>query len=200
MKRLLDALDILTDFYESPSQGAREILERAPVGLGVACFLLSGATLTVAHALKGGGALWMFKLLPWAAVLVASGLAPLAGGFLMAGVLHLTAELLGARQGSAVGMFILLGLCQLLYILYLPVVLTTEIFSASPGAWRGLALFALGLVSLGLKVASIRSNYGFSTGRAGAVLVLPYVAALFLGLGALAAALGGVLSLGRLFE
>lgn len=195
---LRDYLDVLTDFFESPSEGARQTAERPLVGLGVLCFLLSGSTLVVAQALRGGSALYLFKLLPWGAVLAISGLLPLLTGFLLAGVFHLTAEFLGAKRGSALAMFVLLGVCQLVYILYLPVVLTTEILVEEAALWRAVALFALGAVSLYLKLTSIRANYGFSTGKAGAVLVLPYTGMLLAAAVAVAAMLGSALSLGNL--
>jgi len=200
MKTLLGYLDILADFYESPSLGVRETVERAPLGLGVLCFLLSGATLSVAQALKGGGSMWLFRLLPLAAVLMLAALLPLITGFLLAGILHLTAEVLGAERGTAKGLFVLLGMSQCLYLLYLPVILTTQVLTANPGSWRAAALAALAMGSLALKLAGIKANYGFSTVRAGAVLLLPVLTALLLLVGGVGYMVGSALSLGHLLE
>jgi len=200
MRAIVEYIDLLADFYGAPVEQAGRLARDAPIGLGVLCFLLFGATLIVAHAFRGGSSEFLFKLLPWGAVVLLSGLIPLVLGYLLAGILHLTAELLGARQGSAAAMFVLLGLCQLLYVLYLPVVLTTEVFSEDPGALRACALLAIGALSLALKVASVRGNYGLGAGRALAVLLFPYASALGLAAVGLAAMVGSALHLGRLFN
>jgi hypothetical protein len=124
---------------------------------------------------------------------------PLVSGFLLAGIYHLTAEMLGARRGTAAATFVLLGLCQLVYILYLPVVLTSEIFFEHPAAWRWAAMGLLALTSLALQVVSLAANYEVEAGRVIAVIALPYLVALALAVGLLAATVGSLVSMVKMF-
>lgn len=187
MGRLWRWADALYGFYESPAGAAAAWGERAPAGLGIAAFMLCGVSLVVSQSLVGGAARHLFGLMPWAVVLAGAALAPVVFGFLAAGVFHLTAEMLGAARGSARGLFVLLGLSDFLYVLYLPLVFATEVFLPGAELLRGLGFAALTLGAFALKVASVRGNYGLGAGRAVVVVFLPYAAAVLLGLAALGA-------------
>ncbi|RLG30995.1 hypothetical protein DRN97_09900 [Methanosarcinales archaeon] len=101
------------------------------------------------------------------------------GGFIswvvIAGILHLVAKVLGGK-GAFTEMLVLMGFATLPNIFQAPIGLIAILSGGLAGAFIALCLGSvLGIWVLILDVLAIREAHKFSTGRAIATLVLPFV-------------------------
>ena len=101
------------------------------------------------------------------------------GGFIswvvIAGILHLVAKVLGGK-GAFTEMLVLMGFATLPNIFQAPIGLIAILSGGLAGAFIALSLGSvLGIWVLILDVLAIREAHKFSTGRAIATLVLPFV-------------------------
>jgi hypothetical protein len=169
-------LDLLTDFVESSDHGVAKIREHAPFGLGVACFLVSGLSLFLAQSLSRH-----FLLMPVGPIaLILIWIWRLGIGILMTGLLHLLSELNGGK-GNAVGLFVFLGLSDLVWTLALPVVLMLRLAGVAHNMFVVcMMLTVIGFGSLALRAWGIRENYGLDSARAWALVCVPYILSLTL--------------------
>lgn len=101
--------------------------------------------------------------------------------FLMAGLLHLLAELYGGR-GDARGVFTVYGLAGLPAALIIPVQLLAVFFASSVAldTITGLLSLAVFVWSVVLLVIGIREVHGFSSGKAALTVFTPTLAIIFM--------------------
>lgn len=167
----MSSVELIYDYFEDHVRAAAAVNERRPVALGVLCFLVGSLSLFLAQALAQRLHLFSFS---WASLILTFGW-KVAAGFLMAAVLHLILEIFGVK-GSAVALFVLLGLADLSWVLALPLVLLARlVFERS--SWAVTAVFfGVGLLCLSLKARSLQDNYRIGAGRAWLTLGLPYLA------------------------
>lgn len=164
-------IDVFEEFVEDPTKAARRVAQRRPLSLGIACYVAGGLGFFLARAATSqllllppnfGGALVSVSFHLVSAVLICS-------------MFHLFLSL-GGEHGSAAGLFILLGLCDLVWCLAVPAVIAYAAVpsDATRGA-LGLILVALFLSNLYLKARSIKDLYVVSFLKAYVVLFLPYM-------------------------
>lgn len=167
----MSSVELVYDYFEDHVRAAAAVNERRPMALGVLCFLVGGLSLFLAQALAQRLHIFSFS---WASLILTLGW-KVSAGFLMAAVLHLILEMFGVK-GSAVALFVLLGLAELSWALALPLVLLARLVSER-SSWAVTAIFfGVGLLCLGLKARSLQDNYRIGAGRAWLALGLPYLA------------------------
>lgn len=190
------ALELLAEFIDEPQKAARLASERRPWPVGLAALMVSGGSLFLAQAVSR-------HFLPVAsgpASLVAVCLWSVLTGFLLAAALHLLADAYG-HAGSGAGLFVLIGLSELVWALVLPcaLVLKAGRLDSIPALMALLSL--AGLLNMRLKARSIRHIYGISATRAWGLLMLPYIGGfLFVAAVAAAAILSATVSLFQAFR
>ncbi|MBI4050909.1 MAG: hypothetical protein HY400_00225 [Elusimicrobia bacterium] len=163
-------LDILYDFFEFPDYAAQRVQEIKPVGLGLLAYGVAGGSLFLAQALSDR---FLF-LDPSMPLFIVTCLGQLACGFFLTAALHLLTEVSGG-QGSAVGLFILFGLSDLVWALAVPLCLILGLFLPVRGWIFSVLFMFLGFANFYLKARSIHDNYGVSSGKAWMLLSLPYL-------------------------
>jgi len=156
-------LDTLYQVLRSPSEGIRDACRREAVGWAVLIVAIVSAVFGATQLLGSSGALSASDVLDifWGVVVWVVGL------FVIAGIMHVIALVLGG-EGSYSGLVSGLGFASFPIVLFAPLSL---FYALSLGA-LGLIVYFLGGIGLflwvfvGLSVAAIRENYGFSTRRA----------------------------------
>src|SRR5262249_9065597 len=153
--------------------------DKPPFGLGIFCFLISGLSLFLAESMSrhflpvpsgpiGLSLIWIWRL---------------GIGILMTGFLHLLSELIGGH-GSAFGLWVLLGLSDLIWALALPIVLFLRIIGLAHNTFVVWAMLTvLGFGSLALRAWGIRQNYGLDPARAWTLTCIPYILSITLLMG-----------------
>ncbi|OGS05569.1 MAG: hypothetical protein A3G41_04350 [Elusimicrobia bacterium RIFCSPLOWO2_12_FULL_59_9] len=189
MNRFAAQLDIIYDFFASPFQAMESVRGNRPVLLGLMAYLASGMTWIIVQAFPGTFNAEILSWIPWPMLLAMGGVVAVIVGICLTGILHITAELFGGN-GSALGLYVLLGLSELVWVFYLPILFLANFLFGYTGVFHFAALLVLGTISLSLKARSIRDNYGFTSRRAWTVLFLPYTIAVLLGAGFLAYLIG----------
>lgn len=167
----MSSVELIYDYFEDHVRAAVAVNERRPLALGVLCFLVGGLSLFLAQALAQRLHIFSFS---WASLILTLGW-KVAAGFLMAAVLHLILEMFGVK-GSAVALFVLLGLAELSWALALPMVLLARLVSERPSWGVTAVFFGVGLLCLSLKARSLQDNYRIGAGLAWFTLGLPYLA------------------------
>lgn len=155
-------LDLFLDFLEAPERAARHVVEARPVRAGVLAFAVGGASLLA--SVGAFAPLPTLRALPWAAGLWAGW--ELAAGLLTASVVDFMLSD-GGRRGTC--LFVLLGLSELAWAVFLPVGLLVLAARLGLPGW----LFAFSVffaASLWLKVRSVRDVYGVPPLKAAAAL------------------------------
>lgn len=165
-------LETLFDFFEDFPAAARRVRESPPFVLGTLGYLVAGLSFFLAQSVG--------RPFPLSASLAASAvfycLWQLCMGFVLTSLIHLTLEVGGVR-GSALGLYVLLGLSSLVWALAVPAALVASLVVPS-SRWIGALVFALlWLSTLALKTRSVSENYGIGLAPAGLVLVFPYLLA-----------------------
>ncbi len=190
------SFEVLAEFIEEPKHAAKLVTERRPWPLGLAAFLVSGASLFLAQTASR-------HFLPVAmgpASFVATCLWTLVCGFLLTGALHLLADAQG-HAGSGVGLFVLVGLSELVWALILPASLILRAVRLDSILSAALLLLIAGVLSMRLKARSVRHIYGISATKAWSLLMLPYIGSfLFVAAVSAAAVASATLSLVQLFR
>lgn len=167
----MSPIELVYDYFEDHVRAAAVVGERRPLALGIACYMVGGLSLFVAQALAQKLVLLSFSWTSLALVL----LWDLAAGFLLTAVLHLILAM-GSVEGSAAGLFVLLGLAELSWSLAVPLVLISRVLAPRSHLAVTAVLFAVGLLSLTLKARGLQDNYRLGAGRAWLTLGLPYLA------------------------
>lgn len=188
--------EVLAEFIEEPKHAARLVTEKRPWPLGLAALLVSGGSLFLAQAasrhflpLAMGPASFVAVCL-WSAVC----------GFTLAAALHLLADAQG-HAGSGIGLFVLIGLSELVWALVLPASMVLRVLRLDSILSVMLLLVVAGILSMRLKARSVRHIYGISATRAWSLLMLPYLGSfLFVASVSAAALLSAILSLVRFFR
>jgi hypothetical protein len=167
----MSSLEIVYDYFEDPLRAAGRIEKCRPVTLGLLCILTGALSFFLAQALSDHLSILSFS---WSSCLLIL-IWRFSAAFLFTAVLHLILEM-GSVRGSAVALFVHLGLSELAWGLILPLAiigqLTTGYASwAMPGA-----IFLGAILNLGLKARAIRDNYHVGLSRAWLTLCLPYFA------------------------
>lgn len=179
--------DAFYDFIEEPARSAEAARRRPPLALSMAAYVAAAAGLYAAQALAGR---LIFLGVSWPALVFMCAWSVGIGAFFAAAV-HLAAEAAGGRA-SALALFALFGFARLAWGVTLPAMLLLKALAPESGWAAGAVfVFAGGWVFV-LEARSVRLVYGFSRGRALAVVMAPYAA---LAVGALlvfAAAIWGV--------
>ncbi len=116
--------------------------------------------------------------------------------FVYAGLLHLLAEFYGG-QGRAVSTFAVYGLAGLPAVIFIPLQLIEIIFPDSAVVRLIMFIAALAIIVWGIVLLTVglREVHRFSTGKAIAVIVTPWAAAVVLGIIAVAAITGLIASI-----
>ena len=192
-------LDLAFDFIDEPARAAAAARARRPVAAAVAAVLLAAVSLFLAQAVSvsflpvSSGPFSFVFICAWRVI----------GTFLLAGVLHLTVEVVARRgfgahhadppsRGQAAGLFVLLGLSDLAWTLALPGVLILKALGLDNWLTVWLLIGALGTLSIRYMARSVRENYGLSSPMAWTIVSLPYIGLAVLGAGFFALAVGGV--------
>jgi hypothetical protein len=165
----LNALELLFDFFEDHAQAAAAVRQRRPLALGVFCLVIGAVSFFASLCLVG-----RLSPLPFGWISVSLFILwELATGFLLASVLHMISDMEGS-SGSASGLFILLGMANLVWALLVPAAML--LMAAFPrNGWPLTAAFLLvGYFNLSLKARGVRDCYGVSLGRSWMTLLLPY--------------------------
>lgn len=168
------ALETIYDYFEDHTKAAAYVQETRPVVFGTICFALGGLSLFVAQAT----AQKLFLLTFSVSSLILAVLWEILAGFILAAALHLVLEFEGIK-GSAVSLYILLGLADLIWAVAVPFVLIARMLFPESQWPASVIFFLVGLMGLGLKARSLKDNYHISTVRAWVTLGLPYMALLF---------------------
>lgn len=171
-------LDIVAGLLDDPDRAVRVVMSRRPVGLGLAAFLAAGTSfylgVQVALVQPRAGLAGLILVLLW----------QFASGIVLTALVHLLVEM-GGTRGSAVSLFVLMGLSELPWTLAVPGALLLAAAASGPAASGILVFSAIELMCLSMKARFIRLNYGISSARAWSLLALPYLASLaFLAAGA----------------
>lgn len=162
--------DLLYGVLFQPREALREIATAKSVGLAAAAFAIGVLLPAVAVAL-GMQAAGLPFVLPILFVQIAGSLVM---WFVTAGILHLTAEMVGGR-GAALSLFSCLGFVQFPRIFVVPFyVLAALLPPPTRPAVVVLAVLAVAGWVLTLHVLAVRATYDFGTVRALLVLVAPF--------------------------
>lgn len=167
----MSSIETAYDYFEDHAKAAVTVNETRPIFFGALCFALGGASLFVSHSLSQR---LVFLTFSWSSLLLTV-LWQVASGFVLAAVLHLILDLQKIK-GSATGLFVLLGMANLVWALEVPFVLLARM-AVPESRWPATVIYLLvGFLVLNLKARSIRDNYRVSMSRAWFTLGLPYVA------------------------
>ncbi len=162
------SLELLYDYFEDHRRASASVNEGRPLALGAGCYLVGAFSLFVAQGLA--------DRLPFAFSWPTLGLLvlwELGSGFALAAALHLILDMAGVR-GSAAGLFILLGMADLVWVAAVPAMLLLKLAAPDADWTRTAAFLATALVGVSLKARSIQDNYHLSSGKAWVTLGLPY--------------------------
>jgi len=170
---MFHSLETLFDFFEDFPQAAKSIRRNPPFLLGTFGYVIAGLSLFLAQSLG--------RSIPVSSSLSISVgfycMWQLGMGFVLTSLIHLVLEIGGVR-GSALGLYVLLGLSSLVWTLAVPATLLSTLLLPS-SRWIGPVLFlVLWLLTLVLKTFSVAKNYEIGLGPAWLVLVLPYLLAI----------------------
>lgn len=167
----MNALELLFDFFEDHAKAAAAVRQRRPLALGMLCLIIGAVSFFASLCLTGRIAPMPFGWISMSLFI----LWELATGFMLAAVLHMICDMEG-NSGSASGLFILLGMANLVWALLVPA--TMLLMAAFPrNHWPLTATFLLvGYFNLSLKARGLRDSYGVSLGRSWMTLILPYFA------------------------
>jgi len=163
-------LDLIYEFVEDRQQAIEGQRQRPLVAIGILCYVVAATSLLLCQALTDATPLMGFSWGTWAFACVLR----LGTAIFLAAIIHLFAESLGGK-GRVIPLFVILGLCELVWALLLPAVFLTE-FLFSGSAWVMRLLFLLvALWALALKVRCIRAIYRFGSAQAWASYFSPYL-------------------------
>ncbi|MBI4056603.1 MAG: hypothetical protein HY399_03550 [Elusimicrobia bacterium] len=165
-----NTLEILSDLLESPSQTVQRIVVTRPIPLGFLAYLVGAVSLFLSRCLAHRG----FLMEPGLPLFLWICFWQLSLGFFLTALAHLFVEM-GGGSGSAKGLFVLLGLSELVWAVTLPVVLILGLFLPVQGWEVSSAFLIFGFLNLFFKAKSIQVNYGVPSSRAWFILALPYL-------------------------
>jgi hypothetical protein len=118
----------------------------------------------------------------------------LAMGVLFTGFLHLLAELSGGK-GSAVALFVFLGLSDLAWTLAVPAALLLRLAGLAQSRFAvWLMVTAIGFLGITLRARGLRENYGLTPGLSWLLVCVPYALSVFLTMALVSLAVFGALA------
>lgn len=180
-------LELFLDFFERPEAARRRVWAGRTFGSALAAYAVAGTSLLFAQAFIMP--LPSPRWLPWALALWCAFEALMGLG--CAATVHFAAEAMGARASGA-GLFTLMALSQLVWVLAVPAALLLEA-ARIQGPGRLLVFLLLGALSFLYKLRAVQGHYGLSRGRAAAALLAPFA---LLAAAALVCSIVGVWALG----
>lgn len=167
----MSAIESIYDYFEDHSKATAYANQSRPVIFGMFCFALGGVSLFVAKAMAHK----LFVLPFTFSSLFLTMLWEVVAGFLTAAVLHLILDIEGI-EGSAVSLFVLLGMANLVWAVAIPFVMLLRLIMPESVWPVTLVFFIVGLMVFTLKARSLKDNYRISGVRAWVTLGLPYLA------------------------
>ncbi len=188
---MTDLLENISGTFFSPAASFRRMLEeRTSVTIAAIIVLIACICSGVGSILTQSVFMSMFAEFPGfepaapgfevvmlspAASIILSVVSGFIGWVVIAGILHVVAKMLGGK-GAFTEMLVLMGFAMLPNIFQAPVGLISILSGSLAGAFISIGLGGiLAIWILILDVLAIREAHKFSTGRAIATLVLPFV-------------------------
>jgi hypothetical protein len=173
----IDTLDTLYLVLASPSQGLRTVVQKQPVGraLLLAVFISLVSSISAFRELSitlenflGTPAGIGWELIPGVVFLYIISL------LIWAGIFHLIATLLGGR-GAYLGVVCGLSFAGLPSLFFAPLAFLSLLLGAPGTLLYFVASIVIPLWIVVLAILVLRYNYGFSTARAVATYLLPFI-------------------------
>ncbi|NMX21701.1 hypothetical protein C5S30_04560 [ANME-1 cluster archaeon GoMg4] len=181
---MADLLENISGTFFSPASTFRRMLEeRTSVTTAAIIVLIASICSGAGSILTQSAFMSMFAEFPGFEEMMLSPILSMTlsvvGGFIswvvIAGILHIVAKVLGG-EGAFTEMLVLMGFAMLPNIFQAPIGLVTLLSGGLSGAFIAMGLGGiLTIWVLILDVLAIREAHKFSTGRAIATLVLPFV-------------------------
>lgn len=181
---MTDLLENIFGTLFSPASTFRRMLEeRTTVTIAAIIVLIAGICSGAGSILMQNAVMSLFAEFPGfevvplspAASIILSVVIGFIGWVVIAGVLHVVAKILGGK-GVFTEMLVLMGFAALPNVFQAPIGLVVILYGGLTGAFIALGLSGiLTIWILILDVLAIREAHKFSTGRAIATLVLPFV-------------------------
>ncbi|MGB2842171.1 MAG: Yip1 family protein [Halobacteriota archaeon] len=181
---MTDLLENIFGTLFSPASTFRRMLEeRTTVTIAAIIVLIAGICSGAGSILMQNAVMSLFAEFPGfevvplspAASIILSVVIGFIGWVVIAGVLHVVAKILGGK-GVFTEMLVLMGFAALPNVFQAPIGLVVILYGGLAGAFISLGLSGiLAIWILILNVLAIREAHKFSTGRAIATLVLPFV-------------------------
>lgn len=181
---MTDLLENIFGTLFSPASTFRRMLEeRTTVTIAAIIVLIAGICSGAGSILMQNAVMSLFAEFPGfevvplspAASIILSVVIGFIGWVVIAGILHVVAKILGGK-GVFTEMLVLMGFAALPNVFQAPIGLVVILYGGLTGAFIALGLSGiLAIWILILNVLAIREAHKFSTGRAIATLVLPFV-------------------------
>ncbi|MGB2728567.1 MAG: Yip1 family protein [Halobacteriota archaeon] len=181
---MTDLLENIFGTLFSPASTFRRMLEeRTTVTIAAIIVLIAGICSGAGNILMQNAVMSLFAEFPGfevvqlspAASIILSVVIGFIGWVVIAGILHVVAKILGGK-GVFTEMLVLMGFAALPNVFQAPIGLVVILYGGLTGAFIALGLSGiLAIWILILNVLAIREAHKFSTGRAIATLVLPFV-------------------------
>jgi len=181
---MTDLLENIFGTLFSPASTFRRMLEeRTTVTIAAIIVLIAGICSGAGSILMQNALMSLFAEFPGfevvqlspAASIILSVVSGFIGWVVIAGILHVVAKILGGK-GVFTEMLVLMGFAALPNVFQAPIGLVVILSGGLTGAFIALGLSGiLAIWILILDVLAIREAHKFSTGRAIATLVLPFV-------------------------
>lgn len=175
--------NIFGTLFRPASTFRRMLEERTTVTIAAIIVLIAGICSGAGSILMQNAVMSLFAefpgfevvLLSPAASIILSVVIGFIGWVVTAGILHVVAKILGGK-GVFTEMLVLMGFAALPNVFQAPIGLVVVLYGGLTGAFIALGLSGiLAIWILILNVLAIREAHKFSTGRAIATLVLPFV-------------------------
>lgn len=181
---MADLLENISGTLFRPASTFRRMLEeRTTVTIAAIIVLIAGICSGAGSILMQNAVMSLFAEFPGfevvplspAASIILSVVSGFIGWVVIAGILHVVAKILGGK-GVFTEMLVLMGFAALPNVFQAPIGLVAVLSGGLTGAFIALGLSGiLAIWILILDVLAIREAHKFSTGRAIATLVLPFV-------------------------
>ncbi len=156
--KLMSPVEAVYGVFSAPTRTFQDMVHAPRPMWGIVAYMLT--TLVVS---LGATESFVTAGMSWTAFVVTNFVSSLALWFISAASIHLFAEMLGG-SGSSLGLLGLLGLACLPRLLILPAQVASR-FLGTPGLHSIVSVAVLVWV-VALSIIALKTNYGFSTGRA----------------------------------